>query len=105
MHIRLALIEIDAKTTPQGKIHSIMECKTFIEDAIRASSSSSGISADTFLPGLIYVVLRAKPPRLHSNIQFLSHFSQPSGEQLYYLANLVRAMLSSSGTGDSRRSV
>ena len=69
-----------------------MECKTFIEDAIRASSSSSGISADTFLPGLIYVVLRAKPPRLHSNIQFLSHFSQPSGEQLYYLANLVRTI-------------
>ena len=66
-----------------------MECKSFIEDAIRASSSSSGINADSFLPALIYIVLKAKPPRLHSNIQFLSHFSQPSGEQLYYLANLV----------------
>jgi len=83
------LIELDPKTTPQGKIHSIMECKSFIEDAIRASSSSSGINADSFLPALIYIVLKAKPPRLHSNIQFLSHFSQPSGEQLYYLANLV----------------
>lgn len=85
----LALIEMDSKTTPQGKIHSIMDCKTFLEDAIRASSSSSGINADSFLPALIYAVLKAKPPRLHSNIQFLSHFSQPSGEQLYYLANLV----------------
>lgn len=65
-----------------------MECKSFTEDAIRASSSS-GINADSFLPALIFVVLKAKPPRLHSNIQFLSHFSQPSGEQLYYLANLV----------------
>ena len=80
---------MDSKTTPQGKIHSIMDCKTFLEDAIRASSSSSGINADSFLPALIYAVLKAKPPRLHSNIQFLSHFSQPSGEQLYYLANLV----------------
>ena len=66
-----------------------MECKTYIEDAIRASSSSSGINADSFLPALIFIVLKAKPPRLHSNIQFLSQFSQPSGEQLYYLANLV----------------
>ena len=65
-----------------------MECKSCIEDAIRASSSG-GINADSFLPALIFVVLKAKPPRIHSNIQFLSHFSQPSGEQLYYLANLV----------------
>ncbi|CAF0961340.1 unnamed protein product [Rotaria magnacalcarata] len=87
-----SLIEIDSKTTPQGKIHSIMECKTYIEDAIRASSSSSGINADSFLPALIFIVLKAKPPRLHSNIQFLSQFSQPSGEQLYYLANLDSAV-------------
>ena len=68
-----------------------MECKSSIEEA-RYASRSSGITinADCFLPALIYIVLKAKPPRLHSNIQFLSHFSQPSGEQLYYLANLVR---------------
>lgn len=66
-----------------------MICKKHIEEAIRASSRKSGINADSFLPALIYTVLKAKPPRLHSNIQFLSHFSQPSGEQLYYLANLV----------------
>jgi hypothetical protein len=87
--VRLALIEIDAKTLRQEKMHSIMICKTFIEEAIRASSRKSGLNADSFLPALIYTVLRAKPARLHSNIQFLSHFSQPSGEQLYYLANLV----------------
>ncbi len=87
--VYLALIELDSKSTPQEKIHSIMECKSYTEDAIRASNSSSGINADSFLPALIFIVLKAKPPRLHSNIQFLSHFSQPSGEQLYYLANLV----------------
>jgi len=82
------LIELDSKTTPQGKIHSIMECKVFIEEALRTSSEIT-INADCFLPALIYVVLKAKPPRLHSNIEFLSQFSQPSGEQLYYLATLV----------------
>jgi len=65
-----------------------MECKLFIEEALRTSSEIT-INADCFLPALIYVVLKAKPPRLHSNIEFLSQFSQPSGEQLYYLATLV----------------
>lgn len=67
-----------------------MECKSFIEQALRSSSTIT-INADCFLPALIYVVLKAKPPRLHSNIQFLSQFSEPSGEELYYLANLDSA--------------
>jgi hypothetical protein len=90
---RLALIELDCKRTPQDKIDSIMECKTSIEHVIRTSAANSTtltINADCFLPALIYVVLRAKPPRLHSNMEFLSRFSQPNGEQLYYLATLVR---------------
>jgi hypothetical protein len=68
-----------------------MECKSFIEEALRTSSERT-INADCFLPVLIYIVLKAKPPRIHSNIQFLSQFSQPSGEQLYYLANLDSAV-------------
>ena len=90
----LALIELDSKRTPQEKIHSIMECKSFIEEALRTCNSTTiAINADSFLPALIYVVLQAKPPRLQSNMQFLSQFSQPNGEQLYYLANLVRFQL------------
>lgn len=87
----IALIELDSKSIPQRKIHSIMECKSFIEEALRSTSGIT-INADCFLPALIYVVLKAKPPRLHSNIQFLSRFSQPSGEELYYLANLDSAV-------------
>lgn len=68
-----------------------MQCKSFIEEALRSTSGIT-INADCFLPALIYVVLKAKPPRLHSNIQFLSRFSQPSGEELYYLANLDSAV-------------
>ncbi|CAF1211670.1 unnamed protein product [Didymodactylos carnosus] len=95
-----ALIELDSKIIPQDKIQSIMECKDYIFDAIRNSISYSRnnseqttiINADNFLPALIYIVLKAKPPRLHSNIKFLSNFSQPSGEQAYYLANLDSAV-------------
>jgi hypothetical protein len=68
-----------------------MECKSFIEETLRTTNELT-INADCFLPALIYVVLKAKPPRLHSNIQFISQFSQPNGEQRYYLANLDSAV-------------
>jgi hypothetical protein len=68
-----------------------MECKLFIEEALRSNNEMT-INADCFLPALIYVVLKAKPPRLHSNIQFISQFSQPDGEQRYYLASLDSAV-------------
>ncbi|CAF3099184.1 unnamed protein product, partial [Rotaria sp. Silwood2] len=62
-YILLFLIELNSKRTSQEKIHSILVCKSFIEDAIRdsSSSSSSGIKADGFLPALIFIVLKGEP--------------------------------------------
>ena len=50
--------------------------------------------ADDFLPVLVYVLLRAAPPQLHSNLQFIMRFRLASrlvSEASYFFTNLVSA--------------
>lgn len=54
--------------------------------------SNSDESADKFVPLLIYVVLRANPENLVSNVQYILRFRNPdklNGEAGYYLSSLV----------------
>jgi len=92
------IIEMDTRKSPKEKLKCIVDCSRSIFEALRKSSQSTNehssvASADDFLPVFIFVILKANPPRLKSNINYITRFSSParlnSGEGGYFFTNVV----------------
>lgn len=64
------LITMDAKRAPQDKLACVVACSKSVFLILQKSATGElTASADDFLPALIYVLIKANPPLLHSNIE------------------------------------
>ena len=89
------ILQVDGSKAPQDKLESVVSCAKKIFSVIQAGEKSVA-SADDFLPSLIFILLKANPPRILSNINFITRFSDEarlrSGEEGYYFTNLCCAI-------------
>lgn len=97
--INLAVVQlrkINEYKSPKDKLVCVFNCCTIIYTILnKAYLSGEPAGADEFLPILIYVTLKANPPQLHSNIQYISNFRNPdkmSTELGYYFIQLSSAV-------------
>lgn len=72
------IIEMNQNRTVNTKLECLVKCSETIFTALKESRAGAPASADEYLPGLIYVILRANPPLILSNMKFISRFALPS---------------------------
>lgn len=70
-----ALKNIDSYRAPSDKLNCLGDCMSIVVNVLSLmSTGSGGVGTDDSLPIIIYVVLKAKPERLYSNLNYISKF-------------------------------
>ena len=94
------ILQVDGFKAPQDNLESVVRCSKKIFEVIQAGKNNAA-SADDFLPSLVFILLKANPPRMHSNINFITRFSNESrlrsGEEASYFTSLCCALRESDG--------
>ena len=84
------LLKINTYRAPRDKVICVLNCCKVIFGFLRNAKADQ--SADSFVPLLIYTVLRARPDHLVSNVQYIWRFRNQEklgGEAGYYMSSLM----------------
>ena len=84
------LLKINSYRAPRDKVICVLNCCKVIFGFLKNSKGDQ--SADSFVPLLIYTVLRAGPENLVSNVQYIWRFRNQDklgGEAGYYMSSLM----------------
>lgn len=87
------LNKINHYRAPRDKVVCVLNCCKVIFGLLRQTKHEE--NADSFLPILIYVVIKAHPANLISNINYIQRFRNPDklfGEAGYYLSSFQGAV-------------
>lgn len=93
MFAQQELLKVNHYKAPRDKLICILNCCKVIFGLIRHLKKEEG--ADSFVPILIFVVLKANPEHLLSNVEFINRFRNPAklqSEAGYYLSSLMGAV-------------
>jgi hypothetical protein len=90
------LQKINQYKAPRDKLVCLLNCCRVLNNMLNVCVPPGGAppGADDFLPVLVYVVLRASPPQLASNLAYITRFRLASrlvSEAAYFFTNLVSA--------------
>ncbi|KAM9330789.1 rab5 GDP/GTP exchange factor-like [Gastrophryne carolinensis] len=89
-----ALVEMDSKRAPQDKVACVSRACNHLFKAIEVSSNEPA-TTDDLISGLVYITLKANPPRLFSNQQYITRFCNPrrlmTGKSAYWFTNFCSA--------------
>lgn len=84
---------INAYKSPRDKMECVLRCCETIENLIALASGQSA-SADDVTPVLVYILIKANPPALLSNIQYVSGFygCRMRGNEAYWWTQFTSAV-------------
>jgi len=91
------LQKINTYKAPRDKLVCILNCCRVINNLllnVSLATNDNPPGADDFLPILIYIVIKANPPQLYSNLLYINryrHHSRLVSEASYFYTNLVSA--------------
>lgn len=85
---------INAYKSPRDKMTCVVRCCETIENLLALCSGQGTASADDITPVLVFVLIKANPPALLSNIQYVTGFygKRMQGSEEYWWTQFISAV-------------